>query len=239
MDPEAMGPHGMAMSAFFDGDTKAEVGIRRDDGMEESIPVRHFFRDAPEFTPIENAAIHLCRGRVLDVGAGSGIHSLVLQEKGVPVTSIDISSHAVEIMKQRGVKDAHCADISEFQGGPYDTILLLGRSIGMVETIVGLDRFLDYAQNLVSEEGLMLLDSLDVRVAEDTRHLAYHEANRKSGRYVGEIRLQFHFQGKNGPNCCWLHVDPDTLKERAVVAGWRYDVILQEESGDYLAKLTK
>lgn len=239
MDPRSMDPHGMAMLAFFDGDTHAVLGVRRDDGLEDSIPVSRFFRDASEFTPIENAALDLCRGLVLDVGAGSGLHSLVLQEKGVRVTSIDISPQAVEIMKQRGVKGAHRADIFEFQGGPYDTILLLGHGIGMVETIVGLDRFLACAQSLVSDHGLVLLDSLDVRVPDNPAHLAYHEANRKAGRYIGECRLQFHFQGKSGPNCCWLHVDSDTLNERAMAAGWRCDVILEEESGDYLAKLTK
>jgi len=239
MDPKSMEPHGMAMLAFFDGDTNAEVSVRRDDGLEDSIPVSRFFRDASEFTPIEKAALEHCRGHVLDVGAGSGLHSLVLQEKGVPVTSIDISPHAVEIMKQRGVKDAHCADIFEFEGGPYNTILLLGRGIGMVETMVGLDRFLAYAQGLVSVDGLVLLDSLDVRVTDNPTHLACHEANREAGRYIGENRLQFHFQGKSGPNCCWLFVDPDTLKERAEAASWRCDVILREESGDYLAKLTK
>jgi SAM-dependent methyltransferase len=239
MDPKGMEPHGMAMSAFFDGDTNAELSVRRDDGLEDTIPVSRFFRDPSEFTPIENAALDLCRGPVLDVGAGSGLHSLVLQEKGVPVTSIDIIPHAVEIMKQRGVKDAHCANIFEFQGGPYNTILLLGRGIGMVETIAGLDRFLAHAEGLVFADGLVLLDSLDVRVTDDPSHLAYHEANRKAGRYVGESRLQFHFQGKKGANCCWLHVDSDTLKERAEAASWLCDVILQEETGDYLAKLTR
>jgi SAM-dependent methyltransferase len=239
MDPKAMDPHGMAMLAFFKGDTSAELSVRRDDGLEESIPVSHSFRDPSEFTPIENAALDHCRGHVLDVGAGAGLHSLVLQEKGLLVTSIDISPHAVEIMKRRGVKDAHCADIFDFQGGPYNTILLLGRGIGMVETIVGLDRFLTYVQSLVSDDGLVLLDSLDVRVPANPIHLAYHEANRKAGRYIGEYRLQFHFQGKKGPHCGWLRVDPDTLNERAEDASWQCDVILQEESGDYLARLTK
>ena len=234
-----MDPHGMAMLAFFNGDTDAEQRVRRDDGLEQSIPVRHFFRDASEFIPIENAALDLCRGHVLDVGAGSWLHSLVLQEKGVPVTSIDISPHAVEIMKQRGIRDAHCTDIFEFQGGPYDTILLLGRGIGMVETIAGLDRFLAHVQGLVSADGLVLLNSLDVRVTDNPSNLAYLEANRKQGRYIGEHRLQFHFQEKTGPICGWLYVDPDTLNERAETANWRCNLILQEESGDYLAKLTK
>ena len=193
MDPKGMEPHGLAMEAFFDGDTNAELSVCRDDGLEESIPVRHFFRHASQFTPVENAALELCRGLVLDVGAGSGLHSLLLQEKGVRVTSIDISPHAVKIMKQRGVKDARCADIFEFQGGPYHTLLLLGHGIGMAGTIAGLDCFLAHAQGLVSADGQVLLDSLDVRATDNPNHMAYQEANREAGRYVGENRLRFHF----------------------------------------------
>ncbi|MHC4405894.1 MAG: hypothetical protein ACYTG0_40135, partial [Planctomycetota bacterium] len=108
-----------------------------------------------------------------------------------------------------------------------------------VETIAGLDRFLAHAHGLVSENGQILLDSGDVRLTDDPRHLAYHEANRQAGRYVGEIRLQLGFQGTKGPPCGWLHVDPETLKERAELADWRSEVVLQEESGQYLARLMK
>ena len=142
MNPKAMEPFGMALLAYFEGDTTAELIIRRDDGEERPLPVSLFFRDPSEFTPIDNAAMDHCIGHVLDVGAGTGLHGLVLQRKGLPVTAIDISPHAVNIMKQRGLMDVHCADIFEFQGGRFDTVLMMGHGIGMVETIAGLDRFL-------------------------------------------------------------------------------------------------
>jgi hypothetical protein len=68
-------------------------------------------------------------------------------------------------------------------------------------------------------------------------HLAYHEANRQAGRYVGEIRLQFEYRGQMGPPFGWLHVDPGTLAERAGRLGWSCHVVRQEENGDYLAQL--
>jgi hypothetical protein len=49
--------------------------------------------------------------------------------------------------------------------------------------------------------------------------LAYHEANQQAGRYFGEVRLQTGFRGKKGPPCGWLHVDTETLQERATFAG--------------------
>jgi len=237
MDAKAMEPQGLALLAYFEGDLGAELIIHRDDGVDDPMPVSDFFREPTEFTEVESAAISLCSGHVLDAGAGTGLHSLVLQQKGALVTAIDISPQAVAVMTRRGVRDVHCADIYGFHGGPFDTILMMGHGIGMVETIAGLDRFLAHAHGLVSEEGQVLLDSGDVRLTVDPSHLAYHEANRQAGRYIGEVRLQLGFQGKRGPLCGWLHVDAEMLRERAESADWRCEVIVQEEGGHYLARL--
>jgi SAM-dependent methyltransferase len=239
MNPKAMDPFGMALLAYFEGDRTAELIIHRDDGQKTPLPVGFFFRNPPEFTPLENAALDRCTGRILDVGAGSGLHSLVLQGEDLSVTAIDISPHAVNVMKQRGLKDVHCADIFEFQGGPFDTLLLIGHGIGMVETIAGLDRFLAHARGLLSENGQVLLDSLDVRITDDPSNLAYHQANRQAGRYIGETRLRFEFRGEEGPTCGWLHVDAETLIEHAGSPGWRCEVIHREAGGDHLTRLIK
>lgn len=234
-----MDPLGSALLAYLEGDLDAAVIIRRDDGLEDTLPVGHFFRRPSQFTRIEQAAIDLCAGHVLDAGAGSGLHSLALQERNLPVTAVDISPRAVAVMTRRGVKDVHCADVFDFHGGPFDTILLMGHGIGVVETIAGLDRFLAHLRGLLSERGQVLLDSQDVRLTDNPRHLAYHEANRQAGRYAGEIRLQVGFQGNLGPPCGWLHVDAETLGQRAESAAWRCEVVLQEQGGHYLAKLTR
>jgi SAM-dependent methyltransferase len=238
MNPNAMVPHGLALLAYFRGDTQAQLIIRRADGIEDPLPVSHFFRSPERFFPIEVATLERCRGHVLDIGAGTGLHSLVLQSRGLPVTAIDVSPEAVEIMIERGVQDAQCADILEFKVGPFDTLLMLGHGIGMVEDLAGLDRFLAHARSLVRSGGQVLLHSLDVRKTEDPGHLAFHEANRRAGRYIGEIRMQFVFEGQSGPLCGWLHVDPETLKRHAETAGWAYKTVVEVEGGDYLARLT-
>ena len=239
MDRQAMEPQGWALRAYYEGDLDAELIIHRDDGVDDPLPVGHFFRDPSEFTGIETSAIDLCSAHVLDAGAGTGLHSLVLQQKGVAVTAIDINPKAVAIMAQQGVKDARTADIFGFDGGPFATILMLGHGVGMVETIGGLSCFLSQARGLISKNGQVLLDSQDVCLTDDPRHLAYHEANRRAGRYIGEIRLRLSFRGKMGPRCGWLHVDPETLREQAESTGWSSTVIRQEESGHYLARLRR
>ena len=237
MTANAMGPHGAALLAYFRGDTQAELVIRRDDGLEDRLPVSHFFRQPEQFFPIEVTALDRCRGHVLDIGAGTGLHSLVLQSRGHAVTAIDVNSLAVTIMQERGVQDTRRADIFEFESGPFDTLLMLGHGIGMVEDLAGLDRFLIHARTLAPGDGQVLVHSHDVRKTTDPRHLTYHDATRRAGRYIGEIRMQFAVAGETGPLCGWLHVDPETLERHATQGQWACEILMEEESGDYLARL--
>ncbi len=79
MNPKAMEPHGMALLAYYRGDTNAELIILRDDGQQTILPVASFFRDTS--SPIDSAAMDRCIGHVLDVGAGTGLHSRALRQK--------------------------------------------------------------------------------------------------------------------------------------------------------------
>jgi hypothetical protein len=116
---------------------------------------------------------------------------------------------------------------------------MLGHGVGIVETMAGLDRFLTSVEELLTVDGQILLDSVDVRATDDPVHLAYHEANRSAGRYIGEIRVRFEFKGKKGPTFGWLHIDPGTLKVRAKAMGWSFENLQQEQSGEYLARLAR
>lgn len=239
MDLKPMEPYGLALLDYFNGNHSATTVVHRDDGQDVGLPASVFFRGVAEFSAIEREAIDLCFGKVLDIGAGTGRHSLILQSRGLKVVGLDIASQAVEIMKKNGVEDVECADIFNFRRGKYDTLLLLLHGIGMVGDIAGLDRFLDHAHTLISQRGILLFDSLDVRCSDDPANLAYQERNRMQGRYRGEIRFQFEYKSLRGPTVHWLQVDPDTLKDRAQTSGWSSTVVLREPMGDYLAKLSE
>ena len=239
MDPKAMQPFGLALLAYHQGEVDAQVTVRRDDRHSAPLPAAQFFRRPEQFSRIEKLALQNCRGSILDVGAGSGIHSLFLQATRQTVSAIDISPQAVEVMRARGVPEVTCSDLFDYSSDPCDTLLMLGHGIGMVETLAGLDRFLAFAPNLLNPGGQVLVDATDVRRTEDPQHLAYQQANREAGRYIGEMRLQFEFQGQAGPTCGWLHVDPQTLAQHASASGWNCTVLLQEDDGDYLARLVR
>jgi len=238
MDPEAMKPYGLALLDFHSGDLEASFIICRDDGYMDSFPVSTSFRASTDIN-IEQIALDNCRGRVLDVGAGTGLHSLYLQNQGLSVCAIDISPEACEIMRRLGLNEVYCLDISDFKSEPFDTLLMLGRSIGMVEAIAGLDYFLADIHRLVKPDGQVLLNSLDVRCTDNPVHLIYHESNRRTGRYIGEIRMHFEYKGLKGSVHGWLHVDSGTLTDHSSEAGWSCEILVQEADGNYLAKLTK
>ena len=232
-------PHGTALLDYFNGETAAEVLTHGDDGETEVVPVSVFFRGPVDFSALEEAALDLCRGRVLDAGAGAGCHALVLQEQGLSVCAIDIAPEAVEVMQKRGVKDARCADIFHFRDGPFDTLLLMMNGIGVVEDLAGLDRFLADANQLLASDGQILLDSYDPNWTDDGADTPTREADGSSGRYIGEMRFRLEYKGKKGPTLGWLFLDSGLLAERAIKAGYSCEVVWQEEEGHYLALLTR
>jgi SAM-dependent methyltransferase len=230
--------YGQALWDYYYGKTDAVLMICRDDGVETPMPLEIFFRSSVAL-PIDRLALDQCRGRILDIGAGTGLHSLHLQSRGFSVRAVDISAAACEIMWQRGVKEVRCVDITQGETpAVFDTLLLLGRSIGIVGTLQGLERFLGAMHQCLRPEGQILLNSLDVRCTTEAVHVEYQRRNEREGRYRGEIRMRFAYAGQQGPLFPYLHVDPETLTIYAAKHGWQCAILQTEPEGDFLAQLT-
>jgi SAM-dependent methyltransferase len=73
---------------------------------EDVLPISYLFRDFSEMPALEQTALKLSKGSVLDVGCGAGSHSLYLTSKGLEVKSIDISEGAIKTCQLRGLKNA-------------------------------------------------------------------------------------------------------------------------------------
>ncbi|HNW88495.1 MAG TPA: methyltransferase domain-containing protein [Bacteroidales bacterium] len=148
MEIDPMTLYGLALSDFFNGNQDAKVIMHRDDNTSFELPMNIFFHGRG-FSFIEEEALELCRGKVLDVGAGSGRHSLYLKQKGLDVFSIDISPEATEIMKKQGLSKVKCSNIFDFHEGKYDSIILLGHGIGMTGSLEGFRIFLGHMEKLL------------------------------------------------------------------------------------------
>lgn len=230
VDPAAWAPHGAALRAYMEGDREACLVVE-DDFQRELLPVSIFFRTPEAFFPYEVHALELCRGRVLDAGAGTGCTSLVLQERGYEVVAIDVVPEAVEIMRARGVRDARQADLFSLRDEQFDTVLLLMNGLGLAGTVAGLPLLLQHLHRLVAAGGQVLADSTDVRTTPPPRGPA--------GRYTGELQFRLEFAGRRGASFPQLYADPALVGRHARDTGWRSDVVFRGEHGSWLARLER
>ena len=236
-------PLGDALKDFHDAGKSSDLIVLSDFEIPVTMKVGKFFRASGEFPEIEHAALSLCNGPVLDLGAGAGCHVLALQDMGCDVIGVDISPDAVEVMKSRGVVRAVCGDVYTLTRNDIsapdgvDTILMLMNGIGLAGNTDGLNRFLINASELLKPEGKLIFDSVDLRKSCPEHEITAREAD-EDRDYFGEIRYRFNYRGETGPEFSWLYIDPDLLEEVAGESGWHIDVIYPHSDGHYLAQMS-
>ena len=223
---------GQAIYDHYHHISPAKLWIHNKYGPKEEMPVDIFFREADELPDLEWLALNNCRGKVLDIGAGAGSHSLLLQQSGIDVTAMDISPLAVKVIKDRGVLNAFQQDIFDYHPGiKYDTLLLLMNGIGLAGTLDGLSRLFNHLKSFLNEGGQILFDSSDVSYL--------YEGNTPTDNYYGEIAYQYQYKKLQTNWFNWLYVDKDTLLKHATQAGFKTEILLEDEYGQYLARLIR
>ncbi|HUG10467.1 MAG TPA: HAD-IA family hydrolase [Opitutaceae bacterium] len=232
----AVSPYSQAMLDYWRGDVSAAYTIHREDGYSHTVPVAGAFA-TPPFSPLEQLAVSRCSGRVLDIGAGVGRHTLALQERGCVVTGLEMEPELAGIMSERGVTEARAGDVFALASRKFDTLLMLMNGFGLVGTPSGAAAFLEHARNLLSPRGQILCDSLDVRQTANPVHIAYQETNLSRGLPAGQMRFWIEYRGKRGQTFDWLHMDFDSLQNLAHEHGVSAEMLACEESGHYLARL--
>lgn len=203
----------------------------------DELPVEYFFRDFEEMNSLEQKALELSKGKVLDIGAGAGSHSLYLQnEKKLEVLALDNSPKSIEVCELRGVRNVLCSDILEFPMQTFDTILLLMNGTGIFETLDKIDVYLEKLFSLLSEKGQILIDSTDI--------LYMYDRDEDGGvsvpadHYYGEVDYFVHYKLDTEKSIKWLYLDFETFKRAAENNGFKIEKILQQEDS-FLARLTK
>lgn len=226
--------YGNALLAYFKGDRKAKVKVESNIVDTEYWKLSEFFHSWDNMSEIERRALKLCNGRTLDVGAGSGSHSLWLKENGIDVSSIDLSPGAVEVMRERGL-DAQRQDFYALSGVRYDTLLFLMNGAGIAQTMKNLPRFLEHCKSLLSVGGQVLLDSSDLKFLYDDEDLAEMT---EEGRYYGEIDYWMSYRGETDEKFDWLFVDFNSLKLVCESCGLKAEKVYEDNHFQYLAKIS-
>ena len=229
-------PMGAAIYDFHRNGSADVLKVYSSDFDDDEIPVSDLFRVYEDMPYIERVALDLAAGRVLDVGAGSGCHSLALAKAGKESVAIDISPLSVEVMRERGV-DARLVNLyDESFAEKFDTVLMLMNGTGIIGTLENMETFFTRIRQLLNPGGCVLIDSSDLRYLfeEEDGSLMIDLAD----DYYGLVDYQMQYKDVLGEPFDWLYVDFDTLAYYAEENGFIAEMVANGEHYDYLARLT-
>ena len=204
---------------------------------EDEMPVAHLFRTFEEMPHLEQKALNMAYGKVLDIGAGAGCHALALQERDLDVKAIDISPLSCKVMKERGIRNVECVNLFDIQlQGKYNTLLLLMNGTGIAGKLSGLPTLLNRLKELLDKDGQILIDSSDLKyIYENEDGSVDIDLN---APYYGEVDYQMQYREIKGEPFDWLYTDPMLLASVSKQCGLKCQIIEHGEHYDYLAKLT-
>lgn len=212
---------------------------------EDEMPVKHLFRKYKEMPILEQKALDLAKGKVLDVGAGAGCHALALQEKMeidsnviTSVKAIDISPLSVEAMKSRGIQDVECINLfNPLLNNGFDTILLLMNGTGIAGKIANLPTLFQRLKSLLNPNGQILIDSSDIKYIYENEDGSFDID--LTGAYYGEVDYQIVYGDIKGEPFDWLYVDFPLLKNISESCGMHAELVAEGEHYDYLARISQ
>lgn len=231
-------PMGTAIADYYKQGKAAKLRVFSSQFEEDEIPVAQLFRSYEQMPPLEQKALQLAQGKILDCGAGSGCHALALQAMGKEVQAIDISPLSVETMRLRGVKQAYQVNLfDENYVEQLDTILLLMNGSGIIGKLANMSAFFNKMKQLLTPDGCIYMDSSDLRYLfedEDGSFLID-----LADDYYGEIDFQMQYKQIKGEPFDWLYIDFQTLSLYAAQNGFTAELIQEGEHYDYLARLKR
>lgn len=228
---------GKAILDYQTGNSPEDIITETSISEEDEMSVAYLFRGYKEMPKIEQKALQLAKGKVLDIGCGAGSHSIYLQnEKKLNVTSIDISPNAIEACRLRGLNNARVENMLKIEDEKFDTILLLMNGTGIFEKLSKISAYLQKLKSLLNDGGQILIDSSDIIYMFDE-----DEDGGKwipSESYYGELTFTLTYKNEKEDTFPWLYVDYNTLQNAAHANGLNCELILEGEHYDYLARLT-
>ena len=225
---------GKALLDYQNGNYTEDIITSTNISEEDDLPLPYLFRSFKEMPKLEQEALKLAKGSVLDVGCGAGSHSLYLQAKGFQVKAIDISKGAIEVAKQRGVLHAELKPILE-ETETFDTILLLMNGSGIFQVLAQVSTYLAHLKILLNPNGHILIDSSDIKyMYEDEDGGFWMDMN---ATYYGELDYFLSYKGEEEDPMKWLFLDFEKLQLACETVGLKCELVLKGDHFDYLARI--
>lgn len=226
---------GKAIKDYYLG-TNAVIETFSSIGGWDELPVNYLYRTFDKMPNIEQTALKMASGTVLDLGCGAGSHSLYLQKEGHSVKSIDISKGAIEVCKLRGLKNAEVLNLWDLNNDKFDSILSLMNGAGICGSVDKIPDFLNHLVSLLNPGGQILIDSSDIiYMFEDENG----EVNlSETDHYYGEVTFESRYKGETSGRYPWLYIDFYNLQQQAFNLNLKCELVTKGSHYDYLAKIT-
>lgn len=226
-------PMGQAIIDYAKSKTNKDIIVVSEICDDDVIPSEYLFRAFDEMPMIEQLALSRCEGKILDVGAGAGIHANYLMEREKEVSCIDISPLSVQFLKEQGI-EARQLNFYHLEDEQYDTLLFLMNGLGIAGTLSNLEFTLLKAKSHLTKNGKILCDSSDIKyLYEDEEGGYWIDLN---AGYYGDFKFQMVYEAHTSDWFDWLYVDFETFKTTAEKVGFEVELI-HEEDQQYLAEL--
>ncbi|SDS03615.1 Methyltransferase domain-containing protein [Formosa sp. Hel1_31_208] len=226
---------GKALQDYQNGNYTDDLITSTNISGKDELPLPYLFRSYTEMPKLEQEALKLAKGRILDVGCGAGSHSLYLQKKDLNIKAIDISKGAIKVSKQRGVQHTKLLDILD-ETETFDTILLLMNGTGIFQELAKVSTYLKHLKTLLKTNGQILIDSSDIQyMYEDEDGGLWIDTN---ANYYGELDYYLSYKGEDEDPMKWLYLDFERLKLACETLGLHCDKLIDGEHFDYLARIT-
>lgn len=222
---------------------KAVVEFERDDGYRSGSKIDSYFAPPSKWPRMEQEAMRLVRGRVLDLGCGPGRHVLYLQKKGVDVVGVDASPTQVALARIRGVQHVYQATVRRLpQGlGTFNSVLMMGNNLGIAGDVPRVRRFLRDLRE-ITRKGARLIGHSRIPGTWSDVHLPYVKWNLRRKRPPGLITLRVRYKGQVGDWFDLLLVSPEELARLGQETGWELVRVIWEGGympGDYIGVLER
>jgi len=227
-------PIGQAVYNYHFKKIRKPIVIHSDDFDSDEVDPSYFFRSFDKMPQLEKEALKLAKGKILDIGACAGCHSIHLQNNGLDVTALEKSSLCCEVLKDRGMESVINADLFDLKNEKFDTLLLLMNGTGIAGKLDNLPNFLSHLKNILAPDGQILIDSSDlIYLYLDDDGSAMVDINSPS--YYGELMYQTEYMGKKGVPFPWLYLDHETLTFWVKRSALKVESIVKGDHYDYLA----
>ena len=229
-------PIGSAVSEYYTLGKPSNLIVHSNLCDDDEMPVSYLFRTYSEMPQLEQTALNLCKGSILDIGSCAGAHSYFLQQQGFDITALEQSELCIDVLQKRGIRKTLHQDFYSPIAHKYDTLLLLMNGIGLAGKLSHVPHFFKQLKKILNPNGQILIDSSDlIYLYENEDGSVDIQLN---GEYYGEMQYQFEYNKKKGVWFPWLYLDKALFTTLATQHGFIVEIIEDGPHYDYLARLT-